>query len=579
VEIERKNICLVSYKSCEAQMGRTASPGMPEEAVVNEQPSIALFFPAKKRWGRPKKTLNDDGPAKKKGRGHPPKAKEAQDGDDGVVVDSRKQALPLQTNKGQSTRVNWSSGAPLEKLEEAVKEWDENGPLSLDENDEKMSKCAYAHSVAIPYHTLYKYINDDKSKRRSLGASVGRQRIVPVETSELLAQCAARADRGNDGKSRKEMIDLLQDVQPELSREQAANTWDRTLKDERNKYLKPKLMRAQATTTKRSAITVEQQYRWFTTYNNAVDFLREKNTGRCKKTGRLFGEVIEHFIVGGDETCFIANAGGLQVYGSRDRGKHEKKTDDSRVSITVYRIGSVAGTNGPAFFLMAGKNIKSGFTDFFLEKHGAAKHSTIIMTENAYMTDEAWDRMTPKVIEGIRALPFIAENPEWFVLEVFDGFSSHTSGYRACVRRYDSKILALKEEGDSSHVNQGYDKFVAKNDKAVASTAAGSMRSAKCMTKGKIGQWDLVLSALAAIRATTIDLWRNSYIACNMNPTCQLPFVDWCKKISNHLQAGQTFKSELFRDDPYLLLPTLWHGTIPEDKKKIMGVLEKHESA
>ena len=57
------------------------------------------------------------------------------------------------------------------------------------------------------------------------------------------------------------------------------------------------------------------------------------------------------------------------------------------------------------------------------------------------------------------------ENPQWWVMEIFDGFGAHTLSPTAMQLRLDSKILSLKEEADSSHVNQGYDKFVAKSDK------------------------------------------------------------------------------------------------------------------
>jgi hypothetical protein len=59
------------------------------------------------------------------------------------------------------------------------------------------------------------------------------------------------------------------------------------------------------TTTKRSGITLSQQFRWHTTYDSALDELRRRNTGLCNKTGKTFGELIQHFIVGGDETCFM----------------------------------------------------------------------------------------------------------------------------------------------------------------------------------------------------------------------------------------------------------------------------------
>ena len=84
-------------------------------------------------------------------------------------------------------------------------------------------------------------------------------------------------------------------------------------------------MKAQTTTLKRSQCTVAQQYRWIQNYARAISFLRENNTGVCNKTGKQFGELIEHFIVGGDETCLIADADGdLKVIGKAGKKKHEK---------------------------------------------------------------------------------------------------------------------------------------------------------------------------------------------------------------------------------------------------------------
>ena len=151
------------------------------------------------------------------------------------------------------------------------------------------------------------------------------------------------------------------------------------------------------------------------------------------------------------------------IVGSTDRKKHEKAIADSRVSMSLYRTGSIAGNQGPTIAVMAGKHRRAGFTDQFLVKHGMAKGSTIIMTPTAFVTEEAWEEMTPFVIKGIRSMDVIKKaNPQWWVfLEVFDGFGPHVSSYCAMKMRYESKILSLKEEADSSHVNQAYDRFVA----------------------------------------------------------------------------------------------------------------------
>jgi hypothetical protein len=117
--------------------------------------------------------------------------------------------------------------------------------------------------------------------------------------------------------------------------------------------------------------------------------LRERNTGKCRLSGKTFGELIQYFISGGDETCFMAcEEGTVRVIWSAGRKQHEKKTYDSRVSTTIYRTGTVAGDTGPTTFFMKGIYRKNGFTDTWLVKHGAVAGSTIIMTETAFMTTE-----------------------------------------------------------------------------------------------------------------------------------------------------------------------------------------------
>ena len=84
--------------------------------------------------------------------------------------------------------------------------------------------------------------------------------------------------------------------------------------------------------------------------DHAHSFLREKNTG-LTPDGKTFGEVMDHFALGGDETCFLASSGDVKIIGDKEKPKHDLPTGTSRTSTTVYRIGSTAGTTGPTAFL------------------------------------------------------------------------------------------------------------------------------------------------------------------------------------------------------------------------------------
>ena len=63
----------------------------------------------------------------------------------------------------------------------------------------------------------------------------------------------------------------------------------------------------------------------------------------------------------------------------------------------MFRTGTAPGANGPTVFAMKGKKRKKGITDDFLLKEGCEVGSTVVMTENAFMTDLAWKEITNKV--------------------------------------------------------------------------------------------------------------------------------------------------------------------------------------
>jgi hypothetical protein len=145
----------------------------------------------------------------------------------------------------------------------------------------------------------------------------------------------------------------------------------------------------------------------------------------CHISGKTFGELIHCFIAAGDETNLVASddSCGVKVIGAANRKKHEKKSADCRSSISLYHTGAVAGDTGPTIFLMKGKTKRHEFTDQYLRSNGCVIGSTVIMTENAFMTVDALERMTQNIILGIRNInKYVAANPQWWVLEIFDGF-------------------------------------------------------------------------------------------------------------------------------------------------------------
>ncbi|KAL3914710.1 MAG: hypothetical protein SGPRY_007531 [Prymnesium sp.] len=301
--------------------------------------------------------------------------------------------------------------------------------------------------------------------RTELGAHAGKPSLLSKEEQGFVVDVLRRRDRANDGMNPRKAANMVQDIVLTLGKQQAADVLRQTISPNNKDKL--------------TNITVDKAY----------GFVRECNTGRTPD-GRSFGEVMAHFIFGGDETCFLASAGDVRIIGDKEKKKHEAATANSRVSTTLYHLGSAAGATGPTAFLPPGVRLKQGYSEAFLVKHGAAPGSTIAMTPTGYMCEEAWVQIAPKMAKGIREvnvsslrrtptpppeqgllnshptpaqLPIVCDMPDWWVVCFIDGFGPHTSNVDA-MEIYE--IILVKEQGDTSHVCQAYDQEVAEGDKS-----------------------------------------------------------------------------------------------------------------
>ena len=207
------------------------------------------------------------------------------------------------------------------------------------------------------------------------------------------------------------------------------------------------------------------------------------------------------------------------MIGGAGRKKYEKKTQDSQISITVYRTGSVADDTGTYVFSMAGKKQRPGYTDESLKRNGAAEGSTIITTETVYMKTETWEEIKTPVIKGLWNMnKYVKANPQWFMLEIFDGFWDRLTLLPAIAQRFKNKIISLKEEGYSPHTNQAYDNVFAKSDKITKDESLVMLRGMTLISQGVFDQWVLVQCGLYSIRDTNRETWTRSFYSCNMNP-------------------------------------------------------------
>ena len=233
----------------------------------------------------------------------------------------------------------------------------------------------------------------------------------------------------------------------------------------------------------------------------------------------------------------------------------------------------------PTVFLMEGNNRRSGFSDEYLVESGCSVGSTIKMTEKAFMIEEVWLIMTTKLIEGYRSLPYVKYNPQWYVMENFYGFGSHCMNHTALEMRLDANIISIKEEGDSSSVNQAYDKEVTKTEKRVQCQSLAYLRQLKGSEKF-IDKWSLIILGCAAFRYTRdhTTIWINSFRAVNLHSLYMLLFKDWCNKIEHHMHASESlYLVTQSKVDEYQLLPVLWKAMVPEEKSKALSVFHSND--
>jgi hypothetical protein len=175
-----------------------------------------------------------------------------------------------------------------------------------------------------------------------------------------------------------------------------------------------------------------------------------------------------------------------------------------------------------------------------------ATGSTILMTESAYMTDAAWLEAAKAIVKGYHQLPFMKENENWFITKLLDGFKSHVNVFQAHKICADQLIISLKEESNSSHVNQGYNQLTTKNNKKSAAESLYDRRRVKKWQTGKshIDQYDLVLTVMRIVRATTESTWVSSFQRVSLHPQMQVAFPEFCKKIAGFLLASKGLKDE-----------------------------------
>jgi len=207
--------------------------------------SMTSFFSAKKLPGRPaKKTPKSGRPAAEKAPA-PAAAQEAA-------------AVKPKAKKPKATRTSYSKGEGLMKMTNAIADWKVE---QLKTPEARMSMHLFAEVHDIPFTTLQTHITPNDSKRIKLGSGVGRKPILDDQREAIIVGVLIRKDRANEGASVGEAVDILEQMCPEYSRKQLDLAFRRTVRPQYSERMTNPVA-VQATTTKRTAITPAQQWRW-----------------------------------------------------------------------------------------------------------------------------------------------------------------------------------------------------------------------------------------------------------------------------------------------------------------------------
>ena len=169
--------------------------------------------------------------------------------------------------------------------------------MGCSQGGEGVTKSSVARKFGLNRTAFLPYVDDNITGRKTIGSRPGRKSVVSEDHQRFLTELTIRAD----GFTCNEIISHLQTLDDNITTTQAKNYVYHTLRKNSNGRLKPKLIKAQKTTNKRSQCSVAHRWRWDKNVRRVFAFLREKNTGVCKVSEKSFGEVIDHFVVGADD--------------------------------------------------------------------------------------------------------------------------------------------------------------------------------------------------------------------------------------------------------------------------------------
>ena len=445
--------------------------------------------------------------------------------------------LNNKSRKGEKY-IDWALSFNKDRMDNAIRTCLNNSRLP---HFERESIRKISRRFKVPRSTLTSRLRQEDPFAVPV---LGRKGLFDLSDRNAIVDTVLALDNLNNGKNDKEVVSALADLHPEYSSAQIRDAWRKTIKPSSDRLRSYKV---QASDKDRSGAITEVAQRF---YFNLVDTAREMAEIRSAPDGedkdgptrKEWRRLEAHFTLCLDEAGHCASLGSERVNGDSKKSKHEKNSADSRISITGVECGSAAGDDGPTIYLAEGKELPKYFEKQFgnskwLESKGAPPNSFVTMTGGAYMTHEAWDLSAPKLAQGIRNMPVIRDHPEFWVILHLDGFKSHVMTYEAQQILYDHKILVVKENSQSSHVNQAYDQEPAKKGKAEDRRWLPAIRDRPGLLRS-MDQWTLICGVMTGQNGGRGAAWTAGFKRVNLHPDHRLPIDVWLSKISQYLVAA-----------------------------------------
>jgi hypothetical protein len=174
-------------------------------------------------------------------------------------------------------------------------------------------------------------------------------------------------------------------------------------------------------------------------------------------------------------------------------------------------------------------------------------------------------------------MPVILDHPDWWVRFTEDGLYVHKFSLPAQQVFPEHKIANVIEEEFSSHINQPFDREVAKKGKHEVKAGIAMLQKSSDVG-GVMSQQHLVYCALHGLRllggtTSPSPAWIVSSRCTNLRPAYRMSFDLWIDKIANFIQAGSPFREASGRAIKLKMLPQWWQLMEEEKREELYEVV------